>query len=101
MIPVLMVMDVGNTNIVVGIYQGEELRFHWRLQTNPSIPEEKYATSIRNLFHSAGISLGQITGVVISSVVPPLTDVLRKLSERCFRQKPVVTRDENRFAYPV
>lgn len=71
MIPVLMVIDAGNTNIVIGTYQEKELLFHWRLQTDPSIPEEKYATSIQNLLYCAGINQEQIKGVVISSLFLP------------------------------
>lgn len=86
----LMVMDVGNTHIVLGIYEGEELLSHWRLQTNPNATEDEYGMLIQSLFQNAGVDPKKINGVAISSVVPPLTHVLKKLSEKYFQQKPIV-----------
>lgn len=86
----LVVMDVGNTHIVLGIYQGDRLLSHWRVQTNRHATEDEYGMLIQSLFDHAGVGREKISGVAISSVVPPLTYVLKKLSEKYFRQTPVV-----------
>lgn len=86
----IVVIDVGNTNIVLGIYRGSELLYHWRMSTNRSATSDEYGMMVYNLFHYAGISLDEIRGVVISSVVPPLMRTLELLSKTYLRQTPLV-----------
>jgi type III pantothenate kinase len=86
----LLVMDVGNTNIVLGLYKKDELLYHWRLQTDRNATEDEYGMILKNLLFHAGIELRDIEGVVISSVVPPLTFALRKLSEKYLAETPLV-----------
>ena len=71
----IVVIDVGNTNIVLGIYRGQELLHHWRMSTNRSATSDEYGMMVHSFFNYAGIPLQQIDGVVISSVV-------RRLCER-------------------
>jgi type III pantothenate kinase len=86
----LLVMDVGNTNIVLGIYQEEKLTYHWRMQTDRNATEDEYAMTFKQLLSHVGIEFSQITGVILSSVVPPLTYVLRKLSEKYLKLQPLI-----------
>ncbi|MFD1957202.1 type III pantothenate kinase [Paenibacillus thailandensis] len=86
----ILVIDVGNTNIVLGIYKGRELLHHWRLSTNRSATVDEYGIQIHNLFQYAGMSLDQMDGVIISSVVPPLMRTLESLCAKYLRKTPLV-----------
>ncbi|MCF6094681.1 type III pantothenate kinase [Microaerobacter geothermalis] len=86
----LLVMDVGNTNIVIGVYKGGDLEHHWRIATNRNQTEDEYGIIVKNLFHDAGLFVGEIKGIVISSVVPPLMFALERMSEKYFNQKPMI-----------
>jgi type III pantothenate kinase len=86
----ILVIDVGNTNIVLGIYKGKELLHHWRLSTNRSATVDEYGINIHNLFQFAGVKLDQMDGVIISSVVPPLMRTLEQLCLKYLRKTPVV-----------
>jgi type III pantothenate kinase len=66
----LLAIDVGNTNTVVGIFQGETLSAHWRMQTNEERTSDEYAVLIRSLMEMNGFSWGQVRAGIISSVVP-------------------------------
>ncbi|AEG16690.1 type III pantothenate kinase [Desulfofundulus sp. TPOSR] len=86
----ILVFDVGNTNIVLGVYKGQELLEHWRLSTNPHRTADEYGMLLRDLFDYAGISRRDIKALVISSVVPPLMLALEQMSEKYFGVKPLV-----------
>jgi len=76
---VILVVDVGNTNIVLGLYQGRTLTHHWRLSTNRSSTVDEYGVLISNMFQLAGVRAEQISGVILSCVVPPLMNTLEQL----------------------
>jgi type III pantothenate kinase len=76
---VILVVDVGNTNIVLGVYQGRQLTHHWRLSTNRSATVDEYGVLISNLFQLAGVKANQMKGVILSCVVPPLMSTLEQL----------------------
>ncbi|MDK2889170.1 MAG: type pantothenate kinase [Thermoanaerobacter sp.] len=86
----ILVFDVGNTNIVLGVYKGQELLEHWRLSTNPHRTADEYGMLLRDLFQYAGISRRDIRALVISSVVPPLMLALEQMSEKYFGVRPLV-----------
>jgi type III pantothenate kinase len=75
----ILVVDVGNTNIVLGLYQGRTLTHHWRLSTNRSSTVDEYGILISNLFQLAGVRAEQIEGVILSCVVPPIMSTLEQL----------------------
>ncbi|HEV2175998.1 MAG TPA: type III pantothenate kinase [Terriglobia bacterium] len=83
----LLVIDVGNTNTVLGVYEGKDLRAHWRLTTNPSQTADEYGILIRNLFALDRIESSKITGIMIASVVPPLNGLLAEMAEKYFGLK--------------
>ncbi|MUG48192.1 type III pantothenate kinase [Paenibacillus woosongensis] len=85
-----VVVDVGNSNIVLGIYKGRELLHHFRLSTNRQSTADEYGVKIHNLFQMSKIAVGDIEGVIISSVVPPLMHVLEELCEKYLRKKPLI-----------
>lgn len=67
----LLAIDIGNTNVVVGIFDREKLAANWRVGTNSQITSDEYAMIFRDLFGFAGFEFRQVAGVIISSVVPP------------------------------
>ena len=85
----LLVIDVGNTNTVLGVYDGESLIAHWRLTTERSRTIDEYGIQFRNLLATASMDLGAIDAVAISSVVPPLNYTLEKVSQVYLKQPPV------------
>ena len=78
--PILLTVDIGNTNICFGPYEGETLRGFWRVSTNRNRTSDEYRPLLRELLADAGMSTASIGFGVISSVVPPvLTEVLNAL----------------------
>jgi type III pantothenate kinase len=86
----LLCIDVGNTNIVLGMYEGQELRTHWRISTNHERMPDEYAMLIVNLMAHSGLGVGDVEDVILASVVPPLTDKFRELVEDYFHVDPLV-----------
>lgn len=76
----LLTIDVGNTNTVLGVFRGEELIANWRLTTARAQTVDEYGVLARNLFSLAGLNQEAISGVIISSVVPPLNWTLAEMS---------------------
>jgi type III pantothenate kinase len=85
----LLTLDVGNTNTVLGVFRGKQLVAHWRLTTARDQTIDEYGILTRNLFTLAELSPREINGVIISSVVPPLNRILAEMSLTYFGQKPM------------
>lgn len=83
----LLALDVGNTNTVLGFFRGAELVAHWRLTTARDQTVDEYGILTRELFTTAGIDPSSVSGVIISSVVPPLNSTLQEMAQRYFRMK--------------
>lgn len=92
----LLAIDIGNTNVVLGVFEKERLIKSWRVGTKTRITSDEYAMILKDLFGFAGIEFKAITGVIISSVVPPLLPVLAEMSRAYFRIEPVVVTSETR-----
>ena len=84
----LLVIDIGNTNVVAGVFSGSELRCSWRIATRQDRTSDEYGVLFSDLFHRHSIVLQEIESIVISSVVPPLNDCFLELSERFFGTFP-------------
>ena len=105
----LLVVDVGNTNTVLGVFepkplgQGKprKLIAHWRVSTNKSQTVDEYGVLFRNLFAMNGIEVSAVQGIVISSVVPPLDSTLHEVCERYFRLKPLFIEPGVKTGMPV
>lgn len=76
----LLTIDIGNTNTVLGVFREEELIANWRLTTARAQTVDEYGVLTRNLFSLAGLNQEMITGVIVSSVVPPLNWTLAEMS---------------------
>jgi type III pantothenate kinase len=78
----LLAVDIGNTNIVLGVYDGTAWRHHFRIQTNPGKMPDEYMLTLKGLFDHAGNHLQEIDAIVLSSVVPSLTWTMQEALSR-------------------
>ncbi len=85
----LLTLDVGNTNTVLGVFRGKELVAHWRLTTARDQTVDEYGILTRDLFTLAELEPKAINGIIISSVVPPLNRTLAEMSRKYLSQKPL------------
>ena len=83
----LLTLDVGNTNTVLGVFRGKELVANWRLTTARDQTIDEYGILSRDLFTLANLEPQEIGGVIISSVVPQLNSRLAGMAERYFGKK--------------
>lgn len=105
----LLAMDVGNTNTVLGLYRladgnpqkATELAANWRITTPSRQTVDEFGVLLRNLFGLRGFELGVVDGIAISSVVPPLDSTLRQLCESYFNIKPVFIEPGVKTGFPV
>src|SRR6266568_6837848 len=97
----LLTLDVGNTNTVLGLFREAELVAHWRLTTARDQTVDEYGILTRELFTLAEIDPASVTGVIISSVVPPLNPTLEEMSERYFRVKALFVEPGVKTGMPV
>jgi len=86
----LLVLDTGNTNIVLGVYDGDELKHHWRMETYRQKTEDEYAMQVKSLFGHVGLEFSDIKGIIISSVVPPVMHPLEQMCKKYFNQEPII-----------
>ncbi len=86
----LLVIDVGNSNIVAGVYQDSELLVHWRFSTDRSKTADEYGILLSSMFGYSHVSMSEITDVIISTVVPPLLVPLSRMCERYFEIEPLI-----------
>jgi type III pantothenate kinase len=86
----LLTIDIGNTNIKIGVYQDERLTAHWRVTTERHRLADEYLVLLHNLFDLGGIDPREIDGCAISCVVPPLTGEFRTLCRTYFHVEPLM-----------
>lgn len=86
----LLAIDIGNTSIAIGVFEGEELRTTWRMATNIQRMADEYATFLLNIMRHQGLEESDITEIAMCSVVPPLIATFVELSERYFKISPMV-----------
>ena len=84
----LLAIDVGNTNTVMGVYQGKDLIRHWRVQTEPDRTVDEYGVLLQSLYGSAALQ-PRIDGVIISCVVPPLQNTVEEVSRNYLYVDPM------------
>ncbi|MGB9402402.1 MAG: type III pantothenate kinase [Candidatus Acidiferrales bacterium] len=97
----LLTMDVGNTNTVLGVYRGPELLAHWRLTTSRDQTTDEYGILARELFKLASLDSRAIDGVIISSVVPTLNATLAEMSQRYFNLKALFVEPGVKTGMPI
>src|SRR2546428_10245802 len=90
----LLAIDIGNTNIVWGVFDGAKLLADWRVGTDHSKTTDEYGILLLDLLRVKGISPDRVEGVILSSVVPPLTPVFEELSEAYLHYPPLIVSHE-------
>jgi type III pantothenate kinase len=86
----LLTIDIGNTNISIGVYQGEELGARWRISTDHHRMPDEYGLQIDGLLEHGNLSPSDISGICLASVVPPLTGVFLQACQQYLNQEPLV-----------
>ncbi len=86
----LMAVDIGNTNVTLGVFEGERLRVTWRMATNIYQMPDEYAALLLNLLHYHGLKIEDIKEVALCSVVPPLLGTFEELFDHYFHLTPLV-----------
>ncbi len=86
----LLAIDIGNTNLAFGIFEGEEMRATWSVATEIHKMADEYAVLLLNLLPHQGLSAGDIDHAIICSVVPPLEPVFEELVQRYFGISPLI-----------
>lgn len=86
----LLAIDIGNTNITIGVFEDSRLKGTWRIATGVHRMPDEYASLILNLFERHGIGASQVTDVVLCSVVPPLVGVFEEVCRRYLKVSPLV-----------
>jgi len=101
----LLVIDIGNTNVSLGIFDYPsgrgQLSQHWRISTRHEHTSDEVALTIRGLFESAGRRTGEVTDAIISSVVPPLSPIFERVCTKLFDRTPLVVGPGIRTGMPV
>ncbi len=86
----IFAIDIGNTNIVIGCMEGDKIQFIERMSTDESKTELEYAVSFKTVMELYNIRAKDLEGSIISSVVPPLTDIIRSALQKLTDTKPLV-----------
>ena len=86
----ILVCDVGNTNIVLGVYENEKILRAWRISTDRNKTSDEYGVSIKQLFEYENLDIDNIDSILISSVVPTIMHALENMSRRYFKKEPVI-----------
>jgi type III pantothenate kinase len=98
----LLAIDVGNTNIVLGVFdRGSHLAESWRLATMRERTSDEVGILVTHLFARSGIPLDQVSGIILSSVVPPLTRTMEEMAERFFGRSPLTVDPATNTGMPV
>jgi type III pantothenate kinase len=84
----LLVIDVGNTNVVIGVYRGEELVKEWRIRTERNATEDEFNVLVTQLFSGSGIRFAEIENTIISCVVPPMVSFLDSFCRKYLMRPP-------------
>ncbi|MDH3442551.1 MAG: type III pantothenate kinase [Deltaproteobacteria bacterium] len=97
----LLAIDIGNTNIVLGLYQGKKLITHWRLATQSDRTADEYGVLIAQLIAVEGFRCAQISAVVASCVVPPMLTMTQELAKKIFKLDPLIVGPGIKTGMPI
>ncbi len=97
----LLCIDVGNTNIVMGVFDSRKITGQWRVRTEKDATADEMGIMVCNLFHHSGIKMSDIDSIIISCVVPPVLDSLEEFSERYFNIKPLIVGPGMKTGMPI
>jgi type III pantothenate kinase len=97
----LLCIDIGNTNIVMGVASQDKILDHWRLRTEKDVTGDELGILISNLFSTSEISMSDITDIIISCVVPPLLNTIDEFARRYFNIRPVIVGPGLKTGMPI
>ena len=97
----LFCIDIGNTNIVLGVTEDNSILHHWRIRTEKEITPDELGILVGNLFQREGIRFQEITHTIVSCVVPPLLNTIEEFSLRYFNVKPMIVDPGLKTGMPV
>ncbi|MFQ5900730.1 MAG: type III pantothenate kinase [Thermodesulfobacteriota bacterium] len=97
----LLVIDIGNTNIVIGIFDGKRLLKNWRIKTDKTGDNDKYRKIFIDLFQCSNINHNTISGAIISCVVPPVQQVFCEALKGCLGIKPLIVDPMTKIGVPI
>jgi len=97
----LLTFDIGNTTVAIGLFREKDLVRHWRISSDREKTSDEYGVVLRNLFSFDGVDAAEVGGVIISSVVPPLTPVFQELSQTLFRSRALTVGPGLRTGMPI
>ncbi len=97
----LLVIDVGNTNTVIGLFDDSRLIHNWRVRTVADHTMDEYGMLILNLYKTAKVSSKSVNDIIISCVVPPMLNILEPLCDRYFHVKPLIVGPGIKTGMPI
>ena len=97
----LMAIDVGNTHTVIGLFEGERQAHHWRVFTVADRTADEYGVLMWSLFGASDMEVPQVTGIIVSCVVPPLLSVIEELCRNLFKVEPVIVGPGIKTGMPI
>jgi len=97
----LLCIDIGNTNIVIGVTDEERILHYWRLRTEKDITDDELGVLIANLFSYSNIRSQQIKNIIISCVVPPLLNTIEQFARRYFGVRPMIVGPGLKTGMPI
>jgi type III pantothenate kinase len=97
----LLAVDVGNTNIVLGVFDGHDLVRSWRLQTLRERTADEHGILVTRLFEQSDLDRSRVKGIILSSVVPPLTGTMQEMAQRYFGQEALTVDPSTNTGMPV
>jgi len=97
----LLAIDVGNTNTVLGVFDGDALTHHWRLRTEKDATEDEFHLLVKSLFSIENINLEILDGTIISCVVPPMINIFDRLCEKYLHHEPVWVDTDTPTGMPI
>ncbi|MFZ7101363.1 MAG: type III pantothenate kinase [Peptococcaceae bacterium] len=97
----LLAFDIGNTNMVIGVFKDKQLLTYWRIATDRQKTADEYAVLVHNLFHYHNIKPDEVTDIIYSSVVPPIISALEEMAEKYFNVKPLIVGPGVKTGVPI
>ncbi len=97
----LLVVDIGNTHTVLGVFDDEGLKMDWRINSDKKKTADEYGVLIQNIFHAAGFGLNDFKAVIIASVVPPILQTFQSFCEKYLCLTPIVVGPDMKTGMPI
>jgi type III pantothenate kinase len=97
----ILAVDVGNTHTVAGLYDTQDLAYHWRFVTEAERTADEYGVLLQSLFTARGLSLSCVAGIIVSSVVPAMVKTLEDLAQKYFQLTPLIVGPGIKTGMPI